>query len=235
MKTIKLDIAFGEKNMVVSKDYTNLEYNSVLELPTNGKVLVLNHSTKERFEPTKLEGGIFNKKPKGLLNAFKKIDPASYTIYVINCSKFSGTFGGNFSYHNEHMDEIQYEKVYFTGEYEFKVSNIRCFVKEMISEEKNQYDVDYFRKKISKKINDVIEEKVSKSVNDLGFEYFSASKSKLKKQIDEAIAGSSLALCGIDLEILSVKIEEDEKHKVMKDDTEERMYQANKANKIKGE
>lgn len=226
MSVVRLKVPFGENNFVERQDLSNLEYNSMIEAPTNGKVIIENHYERTKGELLNSEGNIINPKPKGF-HPFMKIDPTSYTIFFVDTSKITGETGGNFQCKNDNIKELQYEKVLYRITYEFKVINSKRFLETMVSDEMNQYSRNYFREKIGKQIKLVIEEKVSKEIMRSGIEYFSTNITMVKSEIEKDLEEGNMWDKGIELSIIDLVIEENEKIKAMREDTELRKYQRN--------
>lgn len=233
MSIIGQDVLIGENSFVVRTDRCNLEYNSTIQRPSGCKIVVKNLSTGSDVEWTNSRGDIINPKPKGLFNHFKKADNCDYTFFFVSTSPVSGKCGGNVQCKNESIKELQYETIFYRVTYEFSVVNVRQFLKSFLREELQKYSKEYFTKQITDKIKPFIEEKISLSIAKNGLANFSSNVIKVKNEIEKAILEDAngnygLANCGIDLSISNLIIEENNKIKSLREDTELRMYQQNK-------
>ncbi len=225
---IKMDIPFGEGNFVSKRSLKNLEYNSMIEVPNDAFVIVDKESERCRFELSKSEGVILNSKPRGIGNLFKKIDSNKYTIYFVSTAKVEGKYGGNFNVRNLNISELEYEKIFYQVEYWFKVQDSKRLIENFISEDFTHYSRDYFRGKIGKQIQAVIEEVISLNISKNGLANFSNNSTNIIKEIENKLNDENYNFswdAGIKLGIIKLNVSEDDKIKSIKEDSEIRKYQ----------
>lgn len=227
MSIIKQHVPFGDKRFVERQCLSNLEYNSSVEWASNCKVLIENCGSKTKTELYRSGCCCFNPKPKGLGNLFKKIDPSTYIVLFISSAPIDGSCGGNIQCKNGNIKELQYEKVFYTWSYQFKVVDPKRFVEALISEGMDQYSRDYFKKKIEQQTKLRIEEKISKAIDTWGIERFCSNVVEVKKEIETELAEEEALDDGIELSILSLTVQEDPVTKAKREDTELRKYQKN--------
>ena len=227
MARIRMSEPFGEENHVEKFSITNIEYGSTIEVPSDAMVIIEDFKTRNRHELARCIGNVFNPKPKGLGYLIKKTDPNSYIIFYVSRSNVTGKFGGNFNVSNKHIKELEYEKVFYQGNYQFKVSNCKRFIDHFISEDSTQYPRDYFREKTGKQIKSVIESIVSAAISDNGLSNFSANITDIIEKIENKLNESYALDAGIDIKIIDLNVIEDNKIKEIKEDTELRKYQRN--------
>lgn len=226
---VNFDINLDDKTVIKVKEITVDKYNVEIFMKSDANIVVYDVERKKYEKMRSSDKGILNKK-KGIFSKFIS-KCKDYKLYFISNAPIRGTYGGHFLY-NDDMANNKNEKIYIRIEYKFEISEPVFAVKNLTENNRHAYESVYLNKKINPKINNHIISLVSAEVKIHGIVEVQERLASLSKKIKNKLENlESLYDCGISITEIDLKIEEDYKHRLLR----EKVQSAELVYSLKGE